>query len=54
MPTLTPTLTLASDDATIDQLAFTVTDSLSVTAPIQSMSKTIVVSNEFPVHEGTS
>ena len=45
MPTLTPTLTLASDDATIDQLAFTVTDSLSVTAPNQSMSKTIVVSN---------
>ena len=45
MPTLTPTLTLTSADATIDQLAFSVTDSLSVTAPIQSMSKTIVVSN---------
>ena len=45
MPTLTPTLTLTSTDATVDQLAFSVTDSLSVTAPIQSMSKTIVVSN---------
>ena len=45
MATLTPTLTLTSDDATIDQLSFSVTDSLSVTAPIQSMSKTIVVSN---------
>ena len=45
MATLTPTLTLTSTDATIDQLSFSVTDSLSVTAPIQSMSKTIVVSN---------
>tara|TARA_R110000822_G_scaffold163036_1_gene303336 strand:+ start:171 stop:572 length:402 start_codon:yes stop_codon:yes gene_type:complete len=45
MPTLTPTLTLTSTDATTDQLSFSVTDSLSVTAPIQSMSKTIVVSN---------
>ena len=45
MATLTPTLTLTSTDATVDQLAFSVTDSLSVTAPLQSMSKTIVVSN---------
>ena len=45
MATLTPTLTLASTDATIDQLAFTVTDSLSVKAPLQSMSKTIAVDN---------
>ena len=41
MATLTPTLTLTSTDATIDQLAFSVTDSLSVTTPIQSMSKVV-------------
>tara|TARA_R100000935_G_scaffold50415_1_gene76295 strand:+ start:272 stop:676 length:405 start_codon:yes stop_codon:yes gene_type:complete len=45
MATLTPTLTLTSADATIDQLSFSVTDTLSVKAPLQSMSKTIVVSN---------
>jgi hypothetical protein len=33
MPTLTPTLTLTSTDATSDELSFSVTDSLSVTAP---------------------
>ena len=33
MATLTPTLTLTSTDATTDQLSFSVTDSLSVTAP---------------------
>ena len=41
MATLTPTITLTSTDATIDQLAFSVTDSLSVTSPLQSMSKVI-------------
>ena len=41
MATLTPTLTLTSTDATTDQLAFTVTDSLSVTSPLQSMSKVV-------------
>tara|TARA_R100000995_G_scaffold36217_2_gene16537 strand:+ start:348 stop:746 length:399 start_codon:yes stop_codon:yes gene_type:complete len=41
MATLTPTLTLTSTDATTDQLAFSVTDSLSVTTPIQSMSKVV-------------
>ena len=41
MATLTPTLTLTSTDATIDQLAFSVTDSLSVTSPLQSMSKVV-------------
>jgi len=41
MATLTPTLTLASTDATTDQLAFSVTDSLSVTSPLQSMSKVV-------------
>ena len=41
MATLTPTLTLTSTDATIDQLAFSVTDSLSVTSPLQNMSKVV-------------
>ena len=41
MATLTPTLTLTSTDATTDQLAFSVTDSLSITSPLQSMSKVV-------------
>ena len=41
MATLTPTITLTSTDATIDQLAFSVTDSLSVTSPLQNMSKVV-------------
>jgi hypothetical protein len=43
MATLTPTLTLTSNDATTDQLAFSVTDSLSVTAPLQGLSKYVAV-----------
>ena len=39
MATLTPTLTLTSTDATTDQLAFSVTDSLSVTAPHIGLAK---------------
>ena len=39
MPTLIPTLTITSTDATSDELSFSVTDSLSVTAPLQSLSK---------------
>ena len=42
MATLTPTLTLTSTDATTDQLAFSVTDSLSVTAPSVGLSKVTV------------
>ena len=42
MATLTPTLTLTSTDATTDQLAFSVTDSLSVTAPFVGLSKVTV------------
>ena len=38
MATLTPTLTLKSTDATSDELSFSVTDSLSVTSPSQSLS----------------
>ena len=39
MATLTQTLTLTSTDATSDQLAFSVTDSLSVTAPHIGLAK---------------
>ena len=39
MATLTPTLTLASADATSDDLSFSVTDSISVTDPQTGMSK---------------
>ena len=42
MATLTPTLTLTSTDATTDQLAFSVTDSLSVTSPTVGLSKVTV------------
>ena len=42
MPTLTPTLTLTSSDVTSDELNFSVTDSLTVTAPSQSLSMEIV------------
>ena len=45
MATLTPTLTLTSTDATTDQLSFSVTDSLSIKAPLQSMSKFIAADN---------
>ena len=38
MATLTPTLTLTSTDATSDSLSFSVTDSLTVTSPLQSLS----------------
>jgi len=38
MATLTPTLTLSSTDATSDPLSFSVTDSLTVTSPLQSLS----------------
>ena len=39
MATLTPTLKLVSTDATSDALSFTVTDSLTVTAPSVGLSK---------------
>jgi len=41
MATLTPTLTLTSDDATTDQLSFSVTDSLSINAPLVGLSKVV-------------
>jgi len=42
MATLTPTLTLTSTDATTDQLSFSVTDQLSVTAPHVGLAKLAV------------
>ena len=39
MATLTPTLTLTSTDATTDQLAFSVTDSLSITKKVIAPSR---------------
>tara|TARA_R100000655_G_scaffold4348_1_gene13950 strand:+ start:260 stop:649 length:390 start_codon:yes stop_codon:yes gene_type:complete len=42
MATLTPTLTLTSTDATTDQISFSVTDDLSVTAPHVGLSKASV------------
>ena len=42
MATLTPTLTLTSADATTDQLSFSVTDQLSVTAPHIGLAKIAV------------
>ena len=42
MATLTPTLTLTSSDATSDELSFSVTDSLTVGAPLQSLTKVTI------------
>ena len=41
MATLTPTLTLASTDISSDTLSFSVTDSLTVAAPLVGISKII-------------
>ena len=41
MATLTPTLTLASTDVTSDTLSFSVTDSLTVAAPLVGISKIV-------------
>jgi len=45
MATLTPTLTLTGTDIASDLLSFSVSDSLSIKAPLQSMSKTIAADN---------
>ena len=42
MATLTPTLTLASTDATSDTLALSVTDALTITEPAIGLSKITV------------
>ena len=47
MATLTPTLTLTSTDAHSDSLSLTVTDSLSVTAPLVGISRVSTAANPF-------
>ena len=56
MATLTPTLTLASTDATSDELSFSVTDSLTVTDPSVGMSRITITTadNQELVDEATS
>jgi hypothetical protein len=41
MATLNTTLTISSNDATSDQLSFTLVDSLSITSPLTGLSKVI-------------
>ena len=43
MATLTPTLTLTSSDVSSDSLSLSVTDSLTVGAPLQSVSRVSLV-----------
>ena len=50
MATLTPTLTLSSTDATSDALSFSVTDTLTVTAPAGSIQKISTAAN--PLNAG--
>ena len=45
MATLTPTLSLVSTDVTSDELNFSVTDTITIKAPSQSMSKFIAADN---------
>ena len=56
MATLTQTLTLTSTDATSDELSFSVTDSLSVTAPLQSLAQVTITTadNQELVDEAVS
>ena len=56
MATLTPTLTLSSTDATSNELSFSVTDSLSVTAPLQSLAQVTITTadNQELVDEAVS
>ena len=42
MPTLIPTLTITSTDATSDELSFSVTDSLTVTGPAVNLGLVVV------------
>ena len=56
MAPLTPTLTLSSTDATSNELSFSVTDSLSVTAPLQSLAQVTITTadNQELVDEAVS
>ena len=47
MATLTPTLTLTSTDATTDQLAFSVTDSLNITKKVIAPSRVVTSTGDL-------
>tara|TARA_R100000808_G_C2153147_1_gene163081 strand:+ start:215 stop:577 length:363 start_codon:yes stop_codon:yes gene_type:complete len=61
MATLKPTLTLTSSDASSDSLNFTVTDSLTVTAPSVNLSRlsigtsspTVIIASSVSSHQFT-
>jgi len=54
MPTLTPTLTLTSSDATSDELNFSVTDSLSVTGDTVSLSRVALSTSDLTLFASSS
>tara|TARA_Y100000593_G_C4044926_1_gene206971 strand:- start:127 stop:480 length:354 start_codon:yes stop_codon:yes gene_type:complete len=54
MATLTPTLTLTSTDATTDQLAFSVTDSLSISKKVIGLSKVQLSTSDFVILAASS
>ena len=49
MATLTPTLTLTSNDATTDQLSFSVTDSLTISNDIVGLSKIKLTTSDLEI-----
>ena len=54
MATLTPTLTLTSTDATTDQLAFSDTDSLSISKKVIGLSKVQLSTSDFVILAASS
>ena len=54
MATLTPTLTLTSTDATTDQLAFSVTDSLNITGKVISPSRIVTSTGDLTLLASSS
>ena len=54
MATLTPTLTLTSTDATTDQLAFSVTDSLNITGKVISPSRVVTSTGDLTLFASSS
>ena len=54
MATLTPTLTLTSTDATTDQLAFSVTDSLNITKKVIAPSRVVTSTGDLTLFASSS
>ena len=54
MATLTPTLTLTSTDATTDQLAFSVTDSLNITGKVIGLSRVVTSTGDLTLFASSS